>query len=395
MDLYIRALTIYPGVVTLYAGLLLLDIVTALVNRLMQLTSVKFISKLLPTYGWRIEKPFSFVRDDSHYVERRPNIIPTLMTGILVFISALSISYIALVCEGADVYPYMYCGVLQLLTSLTLWYKHIQAYLSVRQHSEQLVVVENCQCLTDPFKTILLLQGYHDECYTYTVPNTEHWVIGMYHKADCLGDYVVELDPENIDSEHAIWVGVGDKIAHTRMNGVAFPITLIVMAAVSFAAFIWFRYLSLLTFGSTLLISAMFFMPWHITKKLKLVSISRTEVYDDIDMLGAFTFVLIGNNGRPYYYQCDDRDALTVNGTYICEVKGNTIVYVSDHLDTDIGATYQKVDSTSGMWIFMLLIACGVATCEFLNWVPIAVASSIILALWLALTLRYKTKGEI
>lgn len=395
MDLYIRALNIYPHVVTMYVGLLVLDLLTILINRLLMLTNVRFMSKILPTYGWRLEQPFKFVRDDTHLVERKPNILPTVLTGFVVLLSAITMSYCALTCEGKDVYPYMYWGALQMLVSLALWYKHIQKFLAIRIHKEQLVVVENCQSLNNPYETVLLLQGYHNEFYTYVVPNTEHWAVGMYHKAECLGDYVTHLDDTSIDEEHAIWVGVGDKLAHTTWNSLALSILLFILGALAVGCYIYFHFISLLVFGVTSIAMGVIMMPWHKNKQLKLISITRSEVYDDIDIFGDFIYVLIGVNGRPYYYQCDDRDALTVNGSYQCETKGNIVLYVNEHSDKETGATYHPVDKVGGMVTFMLIILAGIITSEFLSFLPTAIGGSALLAVWFTMVIRYKTKGDI
>lgn len=394
MDLYIRALTFYPSVVTAYGCLLLLDVITILVNRLAQLTSVRFISKVLPTYGYRFEKPFSFVKDDSHFVERRPSILPTLMTGIVVFASAIALGYTALTCSE-DIYPYMFWGALQLLMSIALWYKHIQKYLAVYKHCEQLVVVENCQCLSNPFETVLLLEGYHGEYYTYVVPNTEHWKENMYHRAKCLGDYILELDDENIEPESAIWIGVGDKVACTKWNGIILPITLFFISAVSITAYVFTRFLSFLVFGTVLLSFAVFYIPWKRTRSLKLVTACRTEVYDDINAIGAFTYVLISKTGRPYYYQCDDRQALKVNGSYICETHGNSVTCILDHTNDELEAAYHPAERVGSMWCIIIVILCGTITSEWLQFIPTIIAGSTILALWLVMLIRYKTKGDI
>lgn len=394
MDLYIRALTFYPNVVAVYGCLLLLDMITILVNRLAQLTSTRFISKVLPTYGYRFEKPFSFVKDDSHFVERRPSILPTLMTGIVVFASAISIGYAALACND-DMYPYMFWGALQLLMSIALWYKHVQKYLAIHKHCEQLVVVENCQCLSNPFETVLLLEGYHGEYYTYVVPNTEHWKENMYHKAKCLGAYILELDTENIEPESAIWIGVGDKVTCATWNGIALPITLLLISALSVAAYIFARFLSFLIFGVAILFFAVFYMPWRRTRSLKLVTACRTEVYDDINVVGAFTYVLIDKNGRPYYYQCDDEQAFKVNGSYICETRGNNVTCVLEHTDKETDAAYHPAENVGGMWCIIIVILCGTATSEYLQFIPAVIVGSLILALWFVMLIRYKTKGDI
>lgn len=395
MDLYIRALTVYPNVIVVYGCLLLLDIITVIVNRLAQVTNVRFISKVLPTYGYRFERPFSFVKDNSHYVERRPSILPTAMTGVVVLASAIAISFSALTCEELDMYPYVFWGGLQLLMSIALWYKHIQKYLSVRKHCEQLVVVENCQCLSDPFKTVLLLQGYHEEYYTYVVPNTEHWKEDMYHKAKCLGDYILELDEENIEPEHAIWVGVGDKLTYARWNGLAFPILLIIIAILSISVFILYRFLSILIFGVLVLSLSVLYMPWRKTRTLKLVTEDRTEVYDDVNRVGDYMYVLIDKKGRPYYYQCDDRSALKVNGSYVCETQGNTILCVLEHTDDELCASYHPAERIGGVWILMFIVVCGTATSEYLQFLPTAIVGAIITALWFVMVIRYKTKGDI
>lgn len=395
MDLYIRALNIYPHVVTMYVGLLVLDLLTIVINRLLMLTNVRFMSKILPTYGWRLEQPFKFVQDDTHLVERKPNALPTVLTGFVVLLSAVTMSYCALTCEGKDVYPYMYWGALQMLASLALWYKHIQKFLAIRIHKEQLVVVENCQSLNNPYETVLLLQGYHNEFYTYVVPNTENWTVGMYHKAECLGDYITHLDDTNIDEEHAIWVGVGDKLAHTTWNSLALSILLFILGTLTAGCYAYFHFISLLAFGVTCVAMGVIMIPWHKNKQLKLVSITRSEVYDDIDIFGDFIYVLIGVNGRPYYYQCDDRDALTVNGSYLCETKGNIVLYINEHSDKETGATYHPADKISEMVMFMLIILAGIVASEFLSFLPTAIGGSALLAVWFTMIIRYKTKGDI
>lgn len=394
MDLYIRALTIYPGVVTAYGCLLILDILIVLVNWLIEMSSLTFVSDILPYDGWRLIKPFKLIRNDVHRVRKRPSVVPTVLSGALVFVSAISISYCVLICDVC-LLQYLYWGGLQLLLSLTLWYKCVQKYLVTNHHNEQLVVVEICQCLTDPFVSILLLQGYHEEYYTYVVPNSEHWEVGMYHNAACLGSYVVELDPENIPREKAVWIGVGDKLTRSKWNGCLFSILIMFVSIILMASYWFIDILSLLIVGAIMFALGILFMPWRITRPLKLVSYHRTAVYDDIECIGTYTYVFVGKNGRPYYYQCDEEEAFSYSGSYSCELCGNKISFISEHLPNEIPMTYLRQAQAPETWIFLFILACGVATCEFLGFLPGIIAGSVLFSLWLVAVLRYETKGDI
>ena len=390
-NIYIRPLPVHD-VLFIFGLLLVLDILCPILCSITKTTSVTYISKLAPSDGLRWSPPFNFEPNTMHHVKRRPNIGSLVLYGFLIVASSLTLAYSVLECETLDLLMYVWWAVLQLLLSVSLWVRELKEYTVVYKHKEHLLIIEVCQCANDAFKSVLLLEGYHGETYTYVVPNIDNWVVGNYHSAECTGYYIDELDSTPVNPFEVIWVGVGDKSSYSSWNNFLLPLLFVMLGvAVSSLPLISTKFT-----GSTFLVCALFMiLSRRKTRKLKPINVNRTECFSDIEQLGSYTFTLINRSGKPFYYQSDDKQALRVTGTYICETVGNTVDLIQGRVDNEIKAVYRKPEKIGASWIAFALLAAVIVTFEFLRWWFLCIPASVLLSLIAVGLIRYKLKGDI
>lgn len=392
MSLYIRHVPLYENLLLLYGLLLLLDIICPLLSKLAKTTTVSYLSSKQKPDGLRWSFPFTFEPNRLHYVKRKPNIVSLVLYGLLIFVSSLTLAFSCLECDGFEVLFYAFWSTLQLLLSVTMWHKELKLCLSLYKHKEHLLVIEVCQCANDAFKSILLLEGYHGEHYTYVVPNIENWVVGNYHVADCLGSYVEELQQEPVEPCKVIWVGVGDKTTHASWNNLLMPIFAFTLGACAIAI----PNVSIRVFGATMVLLGLFILiPRRRTRNLKPFKMERTECFDDLPQITDYTYIFINKNGKPFYYLCDDPKAIRITGTYVCETVGNRVEIVGRRLEKDSNAVYHKPEKLGTGWVSIPLLLATMLCFEYIGLWFVNIPASILLAFVIIGILRYKLKGDI
>lgn len=395
MHLYIRALTIYPDVVIVYLALLLLDAAMPFISRLCKTMPVRFISTILPADGWRITYPFRIDRDNTHNVPRRGNCIPLVLYTLLCLFSAIEVGYVVYACWGDSFPMYMLWALLQLLLSLVTWYLELKQYMSIYKRKEHLCVIEICQCCTNAFLSVLLLEGYHGDHYTYIVPNTEHWQLGACHEAICVGAFIEKLNPDILEEHRIIWVGVGDKSTYRNWNGIVLPTFLFLIGGGLIASYVFFGYISLLVTGVLTTLLGVYYVPWPSTRNLRVVSREHTECFGDISQECYWTFVLVNNSGRPFYYQSDDGEALHISSAYTCKSVGNIVRYVEADAPKEMTAVYHPASECGELFIFYFIGIPLIITAEVLGWTLVACSVAALLTFLTVAIARYLHKGDI
>lgn len=394
MTLYIRALTIYQDVIFILLALGVIDICLPFLCHKVKYLPIRYISHTLPRDSY-IVTPNGTEPNYTHYVKRRENSIPFVIYSVLFLLSCVTLGFIGFTCYKQDLFAYLFWGFLQLLISVAFWFKELKKFMSVQKHTEYLHLIETCQCCSNAFLVILLFTDKDNNYYTYIAQNSEHWKAGGVYSALCYGSYIDELNYTIVTDKNLVGIDK-DSITSCRWwNNYGLPVTFVIIGVIMVVCFFILQYWSLLFIGAFMALIGILYIPKTHTKTLKVIDVHHTEVYSDLPKYTKWTFVLLGNNGRPYYYIVDDISSVSVETTYKCEVKGNHVTTILQEAEPLLKAKYIPSEFDKDFLVFHTICLLAVIGCEVSGWLIIGAVFS---AIWVFLAvqiIRYYRKGDI
>ena len=396
MDIYVRALTAYPGILAMFAVVIALNFLAYFISERLLFSNISFVSNLLEPSGWKISLPLSVSRCYEHNVSRKPTKWPIVIMTINLLCTAISLAITIWHVPYEDLLCYTFINGLILLVSLLLWYSKFRETLEDVKHREYLKLIELCHCPKHPSVTVLLLLDRWGQVYTYHTTGTFRWKTNHCYEAFCIGNYIVEMDidhtykpdalsyaPPNALKAHTKWFSYGTPMLCLILSLATAVVTQLLSSAVFLACSLTFGLLTILT------------LPYSKSQEMCCCALRRSIMYKDLSNECTYQFIFLDSSGNPYYYSTDDEKALSLNSTYVVTVKGRKVLSVFSECVIQPAPEYEHTKDITAVSGFLFLGLLGAIVTEFVGLPIIGVVAIIPLSIALVTLIRYSKKGEL